>query len=188
MPIYGLGQDSGGKPFYAMALHPRGQTLGDAVQAYHESTSRDAAERNVEQRRLLRHFIAVCETMAYAHDRGVLHRDLKPSNIMIGPYGETLVVDWGLAKFIAPTPFEEPESDSLIEVMKDWNVPINVSVQGRAKGSPAYMSPEQARGEWDRIGPASDVYSLGSTLFELLTGKMAYEAAVTISPNCSSTK
>ncbi len=99
VPVYGLGQDPRGKPFYAMRfIH--GRTLAEAVEHFHKSTAASLAERNVELRRLLRHFVTVCETMAYAHDRGVIHRDLKPANIMIGPYGETLVVDWGLAKSI----------------------------------------------------------------------------------------
>ena len=98
MPIYGLGQDKDG-PFYTMPFI-EGRTLQEAIDAFHgdEASGRDPGRRGLEFRGLLQRFIAVCNTMAYAHDQGVMHRDLKPSNIMLGPYGETLVMDWGLAK------------------------------------------------------------------------------------------
>src|SRR5207244_9160351 len=88
-----------GRPFYAMRF-VRGQSLHDAIQAFHrdERTGRDAGERSLGLRHLLGQFIDVCEAVGYAHARGVLHRDLKPGNVMLGKYGETLVVDWGLAK------------------------------------------------------------------------------------------
>ena len=98
VPIYGLGQDDDG-PFYTMPFI-EGQTLQEAIDAFHgdESLRRDPGRRSLKFRGLLQQFIAVCNTVAYAHDQGVVHRDLKPSNIMLGPYGETLVMDWGLAK------------------------------------------------------------------------------------------
>lgn len=173
VPVYGLGQDAKGKPYYAMRFI-QGETLGEAIDRFHSQASAPESERNVDLRRLLRHFIAVCETMAYAHDRGVIHRDLKPANIMIGPYGETLVVDWGLAKRVGKP--EAPADDSMTIIFKQRSDPsIDLSITGMAKGSPVFMSPEQARGEWEHVGPASDIYSLGSTLFTLLAGKKPYE-------------
>src|SRR6202040_1248829 len=93
-----------GRPFYAMRFI-KGDSLNDAVAKFHESDrpGRDPTERALALRQLLRRFVDVCNAVAYAHSRGVLHRDLKPGNIMLGPYGETLVVDWGLAK-----PFPRP--------------------------------------------------------------------------------
>src|SRR5262249_56215611 len=113
-------------------------------------------------------FVDVCNVVAYAHSRGVLHRDLKPANVMLGKYGETLVVDWGLAKPLGRSedgaegaePPLQPSSSS-------WGA---ATVAGKALGTPAYMSPEQAAGRLDEVGPASDVYSLGATLYPILTG------------------
>jgi WD40 repeat protein len=167
VPVYGLGKDSTGKPYYAMRF-VHGRTLGKAIAAYHGS-----AGGPVEFRRLLQSFVTVCETVAYAHARGVIHRDLKPENIMLGPYGETLVLDWGLAKCLdAPAP-EGKEESALGPVRLETTGAM--SVQGRAKGTWEYMSPEQARGEWETVGKTSDVYSLGATLYVLLTGKRPFE-------------
>jgi Protein kinase domain len=97
VPVYGMGRNSDGRPFYAMRLI-RGDTLGDAIHRYHkqDTPASAAPERALELRRLLGHFITVCNTIAYAHSQGVLHRDIKPSNILLGPFGQTVVVDWGL--------------------------------------------------------------------------------------------
>ena len=109
VPVYGLGTNEQGQPFYAMRF-VRGQSLKEAVESFHQADhqpGRDPAERTLALRQLLGRFIDVCHAIAYAHSRGVLHRDLKPANILLGPYGETLVVDWGLAKVVGrddPTP------------------------------------------------------------------------------------
>ena len=99
VPVYGQGQYADGRPFYAMRLI-RGETFKSAIKRYHQAgpAGRTVSRWNLEFRQLLSRFIDVCNTIHYAHSRGVLHRDLKPSNIMLGKYGETLVVDWGLAK------------------------------------------------------------------------------------------
>src|SRR5262249_28161518 len=101
VPVYGLGQYADGRPFYAMRfIH--GDNLKEAIRRFHEAESptRDPGERRLALRQLLGRFVDVCNSIAYAHSRGVLHRDLKPGNIMLGKYGETLVVDWGLAKAV----------------------------------------------------------------------------------------
>ena len=99
IPVYGLGHDASGRPFYAMRFI-QGDSLKEAIAAFHgdEGLKKDPVARMSRLRELLRRFTDVCNAVAYAHSRGVLHRDLKPGNIMLGPYGETLVVDWGLAK------------------------------------------------------------------------------------------
>src|SRR5204863_4640222 len=99
VPVYGLGSYADGRPFYAMRFI-KGDSLKEAIAAFHEAEKKGRAdsERSLELRQLLGRFVDVCQAIAYAHSRGVLHRDLKPGNIMLGKYGETLVVDWGLAK------------------------------------------------------------------------------------------
>ena len=106
VPIYALGTDAAGAPCYAMRFI-RGETLQDAIDAFHaaETPGRDPSERSLALRELLNRFVSICNTVAYAHSRGILHRDLKPRNVMLGKYDETLVVDWGLAK-----PFDRDES------------------------------------------------------------------------------
>jgi tRNA A-37 threonylcarbamoyl transferase component Bud32 len=102
VPVYGLGFAAQGRPFYAMRF-VKGQSLKEAIHRFHEAESSDSSDPrrwNMALRQLLNRFVAVCFVMAYAHSRGVIHRDLKPANILLGPYGETLVVDWGLAKVV----------------------------------------------------------------------------------------
>ena len=117
--------------------------------------------------------------MAYAHSRGVIHRDLKPENIMLGPYGETLVVDWGLAKLVqkaepppSPEPEDQPTRSTLHPMGEGSPTPTQI---GTVVGTLAYMSPEQAAGLVDQLTPASDIYSLGGTLFTLLCGRAPFE-------------
>jgi WD40 repeat protein/serine/threonine protein kinase len=173
VPVYGLGQYSDGRPFYAMRF-VKGDSLKDAIERYHRGNARgDSGERTLAFRKLLGRFVDVCNAVAYAHSRGVLHRDLKPGNIMLGKYGETLVVDWGLAKPAGKTP-AAPDFDeaTLRPPQAGASEPTQI---GSAVGTPAYMSPEQAAGQWDKVGPASDVYSLGATLYTLLTGQAPFK-------------
>jgi serine/threonine-protein kinase len=118
----------------------------------------------------LTRFIDVCHAIAYSHSRGVIHRDLKPANILLGRYGETLVVDWGLAKVVGR---DDPSSQSSAEVTLHPSAQTRGSETkvGVAIGTPAFMSPEQSEGRGAEVGPASDVYSLGATLYYLVTGK-----------------
>ncbi len=172
VPVYGLGTYADGRPFYAMRFI-KGDSLKDAIECFHQQDKpgRDSAEREAELRKLLRRFYDVCNALAYAHSRGVLHRDLKPGNIMLGKYGETLVVDWGLAKAQGKT--EPAATTSLAEVPLRPSMDSGGSATqtGSVLGTPAFMSPEQAAGRLDQLGPASDVYSLGATLYCLLTGQ-----------------
>jgi serine/threonine-protein kinase len=170
VPIYGLGQYENGRPFYAMRLI-RGQTLKDAIACFHaaDGPGRDAGERSLAFRQLLSRFISVCNTVAYAHSRGVLHRDLKPSNILLGNYGETLVVDWGLAKVMSSPP-AEVQAESETALRPEQGDP-EMTEPGQIPGTPVYMSPEQALGPACQLQPASDIYCLGATLYTLLTGK-----------------
>jgi formylglycine-generating enzyme required for sulfatase activity len=174
VPVYGLGHHPDGRPFYAMRF-VRGDNLADAIKRYHHpgTPSRDPAAWGVEFRKLLGRFVDVCNAIAYAHSKGVLHRDLKPDNVMLGKYGETLVVDWGLAKAIGKADPTLPADEEAV-TPSSGGTGVE-TLPGKALGTPRYMSPEQAAGDLDRLGPASDVYSLGSTLYAVLTGRPAFE-------------
>jgi serine/threonine protein kinase len=174
VPVYGLGTYDDGRPFYAMRFI-RGDSLKEAVERFHgnEDLKHDDGRRSLELRKLLRRFMDVCNAVDYAHSRGVVHRDIKPGNIIVGRHGETLVVDWGLAK-------ARGRSDSTASSTERPLVPRSASgsaetLPGSALGTPAYMSPEQACGNLDELGPRSDVYSLGATLYCLLTGRVPFE-------------
>ena len=173
VPVYALGADEEDRPYYAMRF-VEGQTLHAALLDFHERAARlSASQWTIELRRLLDALLDVCQAIAYAHSRAVLHRDLKPGNVMLGKFGETHIIDWGLAKATGQAVKGVGEAD-------DSPAPVvafssggdsSQSVAGHAIGSPPYMSPEQARGEIDRLGPATDVYSLGATLYAIMTGK-----------------
>jgi serine/threonine protein kinase len=173
VPVYQLGRHDDGRPYYCMRFI-RGDSLGTAIERFHsKGPGRDPGERALELRRLLGRFVAVCETIAYAHSRGVMHRDIKPSNIMLGPYGETLVLDWGLAKLIGSPPEAGTPDDA---ILRPPSASLSAdTLDGELVGTPAYMSPEQASGDSDEIGPASDIYNLGATLYTLLTGKGPFD-------------
>ena len=178
VPVYSMGTGDDGRPFYAMRFVGSeadggggDRRLLDAIRAFHkaeESPGRDPAARALALRELLGHFIAACDAIAYAHSRRVIHRDIKPANILLGPFGETLVVDWGLAKPLdrAEPITSEGQPDRLI-----WGGDSDLTWGGAIAGTPSYMAPEQASGDRDRVGLASDVYSLGATLYELLAGR-----------------
>ena len=172
VPIYALGTDSGGAPCYAMRfIH--GATLQDAIEGFRaaERSGRDRSERSFALRELLNRFVSVCNTVAYAHSRGILHRDLKPQNVMLGKYDETLVVDWGLAK-----PFERDEAtggaaeEALTPSSGSGTPTVGVV------GTLAYMSPEQAAERPAAVGAASDIFSLGAILYAILTGEVPYRS------------
>jgi tetratricopeptide (TPR) repeat protein len=167
VPVYGLGVCEDGRPFYAMRFI-KGETLEQAIDRYHrrdEATPANASARTLALRGLLGRFVDACQAVEYAHSRGVLHRDLKPANVMLGDYGETLVVDWGLAKILS-------SNDGATAADGDGRQEIGARV-----GTLRYMSPEQAAGEVDKLGPATDVFALGATLYHLLTGQAMYTAA-----------
>lgn len=177
VPVYSMGLTPEGKPYYAMRFI-RGIELKAAIRELHESKGKKQLDYyGVEFRSLLQRFISVCQTIAYAHKRGVLHRDLKPANIMLGPYGETLVVDWGLAR---PLQTQAAEDIDLSDSQTQYTAsPIKLRLSkarsetqhGSFSGTAAYAPPEQLLGELDRLGFETDVYSLGAILFELLTNE-----------------
>lgn len=156
VPVHEIGALRDGNAYFTMK-EIEGRTLTEVIRELHGS---HATEWTL--RRLVAAFRQVCDAMAYAHDRGVIHRDLKPDNIMLGAYGEVLVVDWGVAKVV------DGAEDTVTTVRA---TSAQTTQAGTVTGTPAYMPPEQARGQIDRIGPHSDVYALGGILYEILVGR-----------------
>src|SRR5262249_37327112 len=166
-----LGALADRRPFFAMKL-VKGHTLAQLLEA-----RKDPAD---DRPRFLSIFEAVAQTVAYAHARGVIHRDLKPSNVMVGSFGEVQVMDWGLAKVLPrggaaddAQAGKAPQETVIATARSSPDAP-GLSHPGSAMGTPAYMAPEQARGETERIDERADVFALGSVLCEVLTGQPAF--------------
>jgi serine/threonine-protein kinase len=167
-PVYDLGELPDGRPFFALKLI-KGRTLAELL---HERPhpAHDLA-------RWVALFGQVCQTVAYAHSRGILHRDLKPSNIMVGAFGEVQVMDWGLAKVLGRPATGEvsspPEDMSTIATVRTAEDDL-ATQEGAVLGTPAYMAPEQARGEVEQVDERCDVFGLGAMLCQILTGQPPY--------------
>ncbi len=161
----------------ASAVAGDAAATGDTSSVASSQPDRENKEFNraVAFRELLGHFMAVCNAIAYAHSRGVLHRDIKPANILLAKYGETLVVDWGLAKVAGvKDQFDVASGETQLELQSAGST--TKTRLGVVVGTPAFMSPEQAQGRQDLMTSASDIYSLGATLYCLLTGHSPFEA------------
>ena len=175
VPLYGEGMAEDGRLFYYMRFVD-GRTLDQAVVAFHSPAgSQSVDEKLVEFKRILNSLVAVCRTVAYAHNRGIVHRDLKPANIILGRFGETLVIDWGLATYVGnrAAPFKGTGEQSLVLGSGSQSG----TSTGSGAGTPAYMSPQQMMGNLP--SPADDVYSLGATLYKVLTGEPAFHGSST---------
>jgi PAS domain S-box-containing protein len=165
VPVYELVKPTTGRsPFYTMRF-VKGRTLTEVIRLYHEKR-RAGGSNAVDLLTLLNAFVSVCQTVAYAHSQGVIHRDLKGSNVVLGDFGEVIVLDWGLAKLLSSS----GEGTESYGVTPESELHVQ-TLQGVVKGTPGYLSPEQAEGRTDRIGRHTDVYGLGAILYEILAGR-----------------
>ena len=166
VPVHEMGVSEEGQLYFVMKK-VEGRSLGQVLAALRAGDGAAASEFPLTK--LLHAFIQVCNAVAYAHDRGVLHRDIKPDNIMLGPFGEVLLMDWGVARLVGDV--TEVVASETIEKLT-----MARTMDGAAIGTPGFMSPEQSRGELHLLDGRSDVWSLGAVLYELLTLQPAYEA------------
>jgi tRNA A-37 threonylcarbamoyl transferase component Bud32 len=172
VPVYELARrSSDGQPFYTMRFI-RGRTLAEAASDYHRK--REAGQAGpLDRAALLNAFVGVCNAVAYAHSRGVIHRDLKPQNVVLGDFGEVIVLDWGLAKLVG----RPEEAAAFSSVALDAVEGHAATMPGQVLGTPSYMPPEQAEGA--AVTHKSDVYGLGAILFEILAGRPPFEGSDT---------
>ncbi|HEV3121390.1 MAG TPA: serine/threonine-protein kinase [Isosphaeraceae bacterium] len=171
LPVYELGLDANRRPYFTMKL-VKGRTLAALLE--------ERIDLAQDRHRLLSIFEDVCQTLAYAHARGVIHRDLKPANIMVGAFGEVQIVDWGLSKVLGQGAPEDTcigKADEVgerqVETVRSGDVGSQ-SQAGSVLGTPAYMSPEQAQGNIAGLDERADVFALGAILCEILTGQPPY--------------
>jgi formylglycine-generating enzyme required for sulfatase activity len=166
VPVHDMGEDAEGRSFFTMRL-VEGRDLREIIGMVRRR------EEGWSVTRALEVLLKVCDTLAYAHSRGVVHRDLKPSNIRVGGFGEVYVLDWGLAKSNGRRDETGPEASPDLH---EHRAPA-LTLDGDVIGTPYTMSPEQAGGRVHEIGPRSDVYSAGAMLYEILSGQMPYLSA-----------
>ncbi len=172
VPVYGLEIDAAGAPRYAMRLI-RGQSLQESLKKFHKNNKSQKLDSGNEGFRvLIRALIDACNAVAYAHSRGVIHRDIKPHNIMLGKFGETLVVDWGLAKVVDH--HDDDSSMSEMPIQDNRSGDSHRTTMGSVLGTLGFMSPEQSEGRLDVLTFATDVFSLGASLYTILCGKPPY--------------
>lgn len=170
VPVHELGQLEDGR-FYFTMKEVQGQPLSEVIQSVHDASSSqrwESSDDGFSLHRLMNIFTRICAAVAFAHSRGVIHRDLKPENVLIGEFDQVLVVDWGIAKIMG-----QASSDDTDAVRITGQSPHQTQM-GAIAGTPAYMAPEQARGQIDQIDQRTDIYALGALLYEMLSGRCPY--------------
>ncbi|MEZ4318576.1 MAG: SUMF1/EgtB/PvdO family nonheme iron enzyme [Myxococcota bacterium] len=177
VPVHDLGILPDGRIWFTMR-EVKGRTLAEVIQEVHGASDGQwgLGATGWTLHRLVVAFHAVCQAVSFAHERGVLHRDLKPENTMVGRHGEVYVLDWGLAKIVGRADLVSDLGD--LDRVRTGRSADHATRAGQVAGTPAYMAPEQARGEIDRVDERSDVYALGGMLYEILTGRPPLSGSV----------
>ena len=172
-PVHDLGINKQNNIFFTMK-QIKGETLLDIIKKLKEDKRNNSEKYSYKI--LVGILIKVCNALDFAHSKNVIHRDIKPENIMVGEYGEVLLMDWGLAKIIgASEEFEELETEKVSSVRSEDE--SSNTIAGTTAGTPAFMSPEQASGQLDKLDQRSDIYSLGATLFNVLSLEKPYKGS-----------
>ncbi|MCG3183089.1 MAG: Serine/threonine-protein kinase PknD [Planctomycetes bacterium] len=167
VPVYEIGQRDDGSLYYTMK-YVKGRTLASRLRAIRTDVDLSPEQKQAERMKLLDAFVDICNAIAFAHSRGVIHRDIKPANIMLGDFGEALVLDWGLARV-------RGGDNTAVAAKIDHEAAPDLTMEGEVMGTPAYMPPEQAAGKLDMVDERSDIYSLGAVLYEIVTGEAPYQ-------------
>ena len=166
VPVHDLGIDGDGRVYFTLKF-VQGSSLKQIIRARNENKAQDYSSL-----RFLEVLISICQAVAYAHSKGIIHRDLKPDNVMLGKFGEVLVMDWGLAKVVGKP--VTTEGDTIRVSTSRVEDGSQATMEGSVAGTPAYMSPEQAEGRISELDERTDIYSLGAILYEILTGEAPY--------------
>ena len=185
VPVHDLGVDAG-RVYFTLKL-VQGASLKKVISGRNDNAVLDESagagfyRLRYSPLRMIEILVSVCQAVAYAHSKGIIHRDLKPDNIMLGKYGEVLVMDWGLAKIIGSKSKKEKEKDAereTVRIMTSRSEDDSQStMEGSIAGTPAYMSPEQAAGKISELDQRTDIYAVGAILYEVLTGQPPYRGA-----------
>lgn len=178
IPVHDLGVDGEGRIYFTLK-YVQGVSLKEVVKGRSENGTMENGRRFRDvfnARHMIEVFIGVCQGVAYAHSKSIIHRDLKPENVMLGKFGEVLVMDWGLAKILSRGKSVQPQasSEAALDLSLRPTLDSSMTLEGDIAGTPSYMSPEQAAGKNSELDERTDVYSLGAMLYEMLSGEPPY--------------
>lgn len=180
VPVHDLGVDADGRVYFTLK-YVQGASLKQVLKGRKENAKLDDGtpfRERYSAMRMVEILISMCQAIAYAHSKGIIHRDLKPDNVMLGKFGEVLVMDWGLAKVLGEEVRKRDSSTDTVRVMTSRSDDDSTkTMEGSIAGTPAYMAPEQAAGKISELDQRTDVYALGAILYEILGGTPPYHGA-----------
>src|SRR5438105_8408138 len=182
VPVHDLGVDGEGRIYFTLK-YVKGLSLKEVIRGRRDATQLEDKRKFRDvftPRQMIEILISVCNAVAYAHSKDIIHRDLKPDNIMLGNFGEVLVMDWGLAKILSKKGTAEVPHEPTFDFNLRATLDSSMTMEGAIAGTPAYMSPEQAGGRISELDFRTDVYSLGAMLYEILAGEPPYKGTTAL--------